>query len=140
MSTPNHSTVKWSEIILLTFVYALFIPLVTAPIGFVISAIKVYRFKKLAESSNEALDQDVILIATHHEWLVRTFIFMFILAMASIGLAYYIVGIALSGVVVIWWIYRVIRGLTALVAYKTMPATICTEAICYGQAGSLKTT
>jgi uncharacterized membrane protein len=138
MSTPNHSTTKWSEIILLAFVYALFLPLVTAPIGFIISAIKVYRFKRLAERSNEALDQDVILIATHHEWLVRTLIFMIILAMASIGLAYYIVGVILSGVVVIWWIYRVIRGMTALVAYKSMPATICTQAICYGQTESVK--
>ena len=82
MSTPNYNTAKWSELIFLSFVYALYILAITAPLGFVISAFKVYRFKRLAEKGAGPLDHEVVLIATHYEWLVRTFIFMAILTMA----------------------------------------------------------
>jgi uncharacterized membrane protein len=133
MSIQSDNTVRWSEVIFLTFVYALYILAVTAPIGFVISAIKVYRFKRLAERSTTPPDEETILIATHYEWLVRTSIFMAVLVMASVGLAYYILGIVIAGIAVVWWFYRLIRGVVALVSYKTMPATICTQALCYGQ-------
>ena len=139
MSIPisNSTNVNWSEVTFLTFVYALYILAVTAPIGFVISALKVYRFKKTAEKSAVPLDQEALLIATHHEWLVRTFIFMAVLVMASVGLAYYIVGYAIAGIALIWWFYRLIRGATALISHKTMPATICTQSLCYGQTESV---
>ena len=83
------------------------------------------------------LDQEALLITTHHEWLVRTFIFMAVLVMASVGLAYYIVGYAIAGIALIWWFYRLIRGATALISHKTMPATICTQSLCYGQTESV---
>lgn len=137
MSKPSHKTEQRAEIIFLTFVYALYILALTAPLGFIISAFKVYRFKKSAESSTAPLPQDAVLIATHYEWLVRTFIFMVILTMAAAGLLYYIVGIVLAGLALIWWFYRLIRGAMALIAYKTMPATICTQALCYGQVESV---
>ena len=137
MPNSSNDSEKWSGIIFLSFTYALYIITVTAPIGFVISAIKVYRFKKFAEKSAEPPDQDVVLIATHYEWLVRTFIFMAVLTMAAVGLAYYIVGYAIAGLAVVWWFYRLIRGVMALMSYRTMPATICTQALCYGQAESV---
>jgi uncharacterized membrane protein len=139
MTMPNESTADatWPELTFLIFVYALYILAVTAPIGFVISAVKVYRFKKSAEKSAGPPQHEAVLIATHYEWLVRTFIFMGILTMASVGLAYYIVGIGLAGLAVAWWLYRLIRGATALVAHRSMPATICTHAVCYGQAESV---
>ena len=139
MSIPisNSSNVKWSEVTFLTFVYALYIMAVTAPVGFVISAFKVYRFKKTAVKSAGPLDQEALLIATHHEWLVRTFIFMAVLVMASVGLAYYIVGYAIAGIALVWWFYRLIRGAMALISHKTMPATICTQDLCYGQTESV---
>jgi len=133
MSTLTYNSVKWSEVMLLSLVYALYIVVVTAPIGFVVSAVKVYRFKRMAERSAEPPSQEVVLIATHYEWLVRTFIFMAVLTMAAVGLAYYIVGYAIAGLAVVWWFYRLVRGVIALMAYRTMPATICTQALCYGQ-------
>jgi uncharacterized membrane protein len=137
MSTATYNSVKWSEVMLLSFIYALYIVVVTAPIGFVVSAIKVYRFKRMAEHSAEPPDEEVVLIATHYEWLVRTFIFMAVLAMAAVGLAYYIVGYAIAGLAVVWWFYRLVRGVMALMTYRTMPATICTQALCYGRAESV---
>jgi uncharacterized membrane protein len=118
-------------------VYALYIMAITAPIGAAISAFKVYRFKRLAEKSAGSLDQEVVLIATHYEWLVRTFIFMALMMMAAVGLAYYIVGYIIAGLAVVWWFYRLLRGAMALIAHRIMPATICTQALCYGQVESV---
>ena len=140
MSTQSDNAVRWSEVIFLTFVYALYIFGVTAPIGFIISAVKVYRFKRTAERSTAPLDQDAILIATHHEWLVRTFIFMAVLIMATVGLAYYILGFVIRGIAVAWWFYRLIRGVVALISYNSMPATICTQAACYGRVEAAQAT
>jgi len=137
MSTSRDNAVKWSEVTILTLAYALFILAFTAPIGFAISAFKVYRFKKMAGRNTGPLDKEAVLIATHHEWLVRTFIFMAVLVMASVGLAYYIVGYIIAGLALVWWFYRVIRGATALIAHKSMPATICTQDLCYGQTESV---
>ena len=132
MSTPSDNTVKWSEVTFLTLVYALYILAITVPIGFAISAFKVYRFKQMAEKNPGLLDQEAVLIATHYEWLVRTFIFMAVLTMASVGLAYYIVGYIIAVIALVWWFYRLIRGAAALISHKTMPATICTQDLCYG--------
>lgn len=133
MSTRIDNTAKWPDIIFLSFVYALYMIVLTAPIGFVISAIKVYRFKRMAETSSRSMDHEAVLIATHYEWLVRTFIATVVMTMAAIGLAYYIAGFVIGGVAVAWWFYRIIRGAMALIFHHMMSATICTQALCYGQ-------
>lgn len=133
MHTQTYNARDWSEVVLLTFVYALYILFITAPIGLIISAYKVYRFKQLAEQSTVPLDQEAVLVATHHEWLVRTFIFALVMAMAALGTLYYAFGFVIAGIAVAWWFYRLIRGATALVAHRHMPATICSKAQCYGQ-------
>ena len=136
-ATMTTKSATWRELTFLSLVYALYILAVTAPIGFIISAIKVYLFKKASEKDPTALDQETVLIATHYEWLVRTFIFMGILIMASVGLAYYILGIVIAGLSLVWWFYRIIRGAVALISHKAMPATICTQSLCYGQTESV---
>ena len=137
MSTPNSATSKWPELTFLVIVYALYILAVTAPLGFIISAYKVYRFKRLTEKRTETPTHEALLIATHYEWLVRTFIFMGVLIMAAVGLAYYIVGYIVAGIALVWWFYRLIRGAAALITHRSMPATICTQSLCYGQAESV---
>jgi len=132
MVTTTYPGVKWSEVILLSFVYALFLAVVTAPLGFIISAVKVYIFKRDVEKGAASPDEETLLVATHYEWLVRTFIFMVVLVMATVGLLYYIWGFVIGGVAVVWWFYRLIRGIVALMAYRSMPATICTHEFCYG--------
>ena len=133
MNTQTYTVREWSEVVLLIFVYALYILVITAPVGFAISAYKVYRFKRLAERSTAPVDEDVLLVATHHEWLVRTFIIALVLAMAALGNLYYGVGFVVGALTVVWWFYRLIRGAVALISHRDMPATICTKAQCYGQ-------
>jgi uncharacterized membrane protein len=136
MSKISHTNEDWFAVIVLTLVYALYFMAFTAPIGFAISALKVYQFKRLAGTDDKPLDQEVLLVATHYEWLVRTFIVMTVMAMAAAGLAYYMVGFIIGGFAVAWWLYRLIRGAMALMAHRLMPAIICTKTICYGQIES----
>ena len=133
MHTQSYNARDWSEVVLLSFVYALYILFVTAPIGLIISTYKVYRFKQSAEQSTAPLDQEAVLVATHHEWLVRTFIVALVMAMAALGTLYYLFGFVIAGIAAAWWFYRLIRGAAALVAHRDMPATICSKAQCYGQ-------
>ena len=133
MDTKLHATIEWSEVVLLSFVYALYALVVTAPIGFLISALKVYQFKRVAERGNEAISPESVLIATHHEWLVRTFIVMLFLSMAALGTMYYLFGFVIAAAAVGWWFYRLIRGGSALVGHHEMPAAICTKAQCFGE-------
>ncbi len=133
MDTKLHETIEWSEIVLLTFVYTLYILVVTAPIGFVVSALKVYQFKRVAEQGADAISHETVLIATHHEWLVRTFIGMLFMSMVALGTMFYVFGFVIAAAAVSWWFYRLIRGGSALVAHREMPAAICTKAQCFGQ-------
>ena len=132
MNTQARQTIEWSEVVFLTFVYALYLLFVTAPIGAVISGLKVYRFKRLAEQG-EPLSHEQVLIATHHEWLVRSFIAMVVLLMVALGTLVYMFGYAVFWGAVIWWFYRLVRGMGALATHKEMPAQICTRAQCYGE-------
>ena len=138
MNTQTYTVRDWSELVLLIFVYALYVLVIASPIGFAISAYKVYRFKRLAERSSTPMDQEALLIATHHEWLVRTFIIALVLTMAALGNLYYGVGFVVGALTAVWWFYRLIRGAVALVAHRDMPATICTKAQCYGQVAPVR--
>jgi len=133
MNTKLQETVEWPEIVLLTFVYALYILVITAPVGFLISGLKVLQFKRIAEQDSSAISKETVLIATHHEWLVRTFIGMLFLSMAALGLLYYMFGFVIGAAAIVWWFYRVIRGGSTLIAHREMPAAICTKAKCFGQ-------
>lgn len=133
MNSKLYDSIEWSEVVFLSFVYALYILVITAPLGFIISGFKVYRFKKAVEQSSEMPSQEMLLIATHHEWLVRTFIGMLFLSMAALGTIYYLFGFVIAAVALVWWFYRLVRGAASLVAHREMPATICTKAQCYGE-------
>lgn len=137
MNAETYQNTNWSEVVFLALVYTLYIILITAPIGFVISALKVYLFKSHAEHADVEPNHEMVLIATHHEWLVRTFIGMLFMSMAALGLSYYLVGFIVAFFAVGWWLYRLIKGIVALVAHREMPAPICTKAQCYGQVAGV---
>ncbi len=137
MNSQGQDSVEWFEVVFLTFIYVLYLLFVTAPIGAIISGIKVYRFKKLAEQEGATPSHEQVLAATHHEWLVRSFIVMVILMMVALGTLAYMVGYAVFWGAVIWWFYRLFRGIGALISHKEMPAQICTRAQCYGQVNPI---
>lgn len=109
-----------SEVTLLWFSYILYILFFTAPIGFAISFYKAHKFKQLMKD-NDNVSEDIKLLETHHEWLSQTFIFTFFLAMAALGTIFYIAGYFIALAAIIWWIYRLGRGVVLYIEHKNMP-------------------
>lgn len=126
-------TSDWMEVITLSFVYALYLLIATSPLGLLISLYKLYHFKHAVEKGGEQPSPEEVLIATHHEWLIRTFFMMFIFVGISVGSLYYGIGYIILTAAVIWWYYRVIRGIGALISHHEMTAPICTKIQCYNQ-------
>ncbi|HLQ84524.1 MAG TPA: hypothetical protein VK110_00080 [Salinisphaeraceae bacterium] len=61
------------------------------------------------------------IIASHHRWLLRTFWYSLLWAVICIPLAFVFIGFIGFGIVAIWFIYRLVRGVLALVDNKAMP-------------------
>ena len=78
-----------SETAMLWLSYFLFILLITAPIGALISAFKSRQYKQLTRHGSDRDASEYAFLASHHRWLVHTFISTAILAMMALGTIYY---------------------------------------------------
>ena len=58
---------------------------------------------------------------SHHRWMIRTFWWGVLWAAAGLFLFFALLGYAVLIVVSIWWVYRLIRGVLALVDEEAMP-------------------
>lgn len=61
------------------------------------------------------------LIASHHRWMLRTFWFVLLWAAICIPLMFVFIGFVGGAIVTIWFIYRLVRGILALVDSNPMP-------------------
>lgn len=107
-------------IVLLT--YGLHILLVPAALGALVNALKIREFRSIAadDGSGPASGATTFLMS-HHQWLLRTFLIsLFFMAMGA-GLLYYGVGYILLIGALLWWIYRMLRGLVRYAENKPMP-------------------
>ena len=101
--------------------YGLHILLIPAVAGALINALKIREYRKLAPDDEQPLPEAVAFLMTHHQWLLRTFLFsLLFLAMGS-GTLYYGVGYLLVTGAVLWWAYRMLRGLMRYAGNKPMP-------------------
>lgn len=105
-------------IVLLT--YGLHLLLLPAAMGALINAVKIHQYDR----GTDAVERHrgaTTLLATHHQWLLRTFLIsLFFLAM-GFGTLYYGVGYALLLGAALWWMYRMLRGLVRYAENKPMP-------------------
>ena len=110
----SSSAVLWTTYLL----YLLFAP---ALVGFGINYFAYKAQVKLPKQfpvSNE--NKEIIL--SHHQWLMRTFVFVSTFIMIGFGSMYYGVGYVIAIAAVIWWFYRVIKGMVAFANHRRMPA------------------
>jgi len=66
-------------------------------------------------------DEATPVLSTHHRWMIRTFWWGIFWCVIATILAIVLVGFLIYGLVVIWWIYRHVRGLLALAENKPLP-------------------
>ena len=106
---------------ILWFVYFLYFLIVPAIIGLVINLIKTKQYRQIAVNGNRQDTQTLNMLQSHHQWLMRTFIVVVILTMVSIGTVYYGFGYFVAAGAIIWWFYRIVRGMLALTYHKNLP-------------------
>ena len=109
-----------SEVVLWTtyFLYLLFAP---ALLGFGISYFA-SKSQEKAPKQFPAWNENKEIILSHHQWLMRTFIFVSTFIMIGFGTMYYGVGYVVAIAAVVWWFYRVIKGMVAFANHRRMPA------------------
>lgn len=107
---------------LLWFTYWMYILLFPALIGFVVNYFKSKQFKSIYLQEKNRRHKDAVgLIASHHQWLIRSFTTFVVLTMISIGTIYVGVGYVVAVAAVIWWVISLARGMYALTMRKPMP-------------------
>lgn len=101
--------------------YLLYALLITAPVGILLSVIKSLQYRRLLKQG-ERDSAEVELLLNHYTWLNRTALVTAVLVMTGVGTAYYFFGYLFGIAAVMWWLYRIGRGVVALIEYKAPPA------------------
>lgn len=102
---------------LLWLAYGLYVIGVLMPLGVIVNLIELWRYRRATGIKREG----VLIAESHHRWMLTTALTIFIAAPISMGTFYYGVGAVVAIAAVVWWIYRVVRGMLAL-SRHTMPA------------------
>ena len=107
-----------AELWIAYWMYFLFIP---ASIGLAINYIKANQYANLSKIASSEEKVMLFNLKNHHDWLMRTFIVVAFLFMISIGTLYVGVGYFVAAAAIIWWFYRIIRGMIALSVNEQIP-------------------
>ncbi|MCG6970927.1 MAG: hypothetical protein LJE85_14260 [Gammaproteobacteria bacterium] len=102
-------------------VYCLYLFTLPAIIGIAINWMEIRKTEQIKGNPGSVADPATEILDSHHRWLMRTFIFCMVFSLAAIGTSYYGVGYFLAVLTVVWWFYRVIKGMVMLSANKPMP-------------------
>lgn len=66
-------------------------------------------------------DTQSVFIREHHRWLLRTFWWGLFWWLVCAALTVIFIGLIGYGILAIWWIYRIVRGLLAFSERKPLP-------------------
>lgn len=110
-----------SETLILWFTYLLYLSFAPALLGLGINYFASRQHDKTPRKFPVWNEQREI-IFSHHQWLMRTFIFVSTFVMIGLGTAYLGVGYVVAGGAILWWFYRVIKGMVAFATHRRMPA------------------
>lgn len=114
MERNTHTKLLW-------LTYIMHILIVFAPIALIINFLKVREYKRLLTQSDHQQAEALEFAYSHHHWLMVSFISTLIFGMIGVGTAYFAVGFVIGAVVLLWWAYRMARGVIMLVEGKTLP-------------------
>lgn len=114
-------TVDTKQTVVLWGVYLSYLLMLPAFIGLIVSHFKSNQFKDCLDAGISGKENRVSLLASHHCWCIRTFVFSLLLTMVGIGSMYAGVGFFVAIFASIWWFHRTIRGMIALAGNKAMP-------------------
>lgn len=122
-----HSFVE-PQTLTLWLTYWMYALLIFAPVALVINFVKVRHYRKFCINGHLDFVENGVpagIFASHHDWLVRSFVILVFASMAAAGTFYYGFGILVAVVVVPYWFYRLGKGMVSLAAHKPMPGFYC---------------
>lgn len=102
---------------LLWLAYGLYVVGVLMPLGVALNLVEIWRYRRATGVKREGM----LIAESHHRWLLTTALVTLLAVPVSMGTFYYGVGAVIAIVAVVWWIYRVVRGMLAL-SRHTVPA------------------
>ncbi len=118
MSADQYSN---SQKLILWIAYILQILVLPAVFGAAINALKLRQYRRSPVVEDAEHQGESVLFVSHHQWLLRTFlVFMFLIAVA-VGTLYYGVGYVVGFGAILWWLYRMARGIIGYAENKPMP-------------------
>lgn len=98
--------------------YLLYGALLTAPIGIILSLYKTFQYRHLLDKGEREDERDLDTMLSHYEWLNQTALVTVLLAMMAIGTLYYFAGYLFALAALLWWVYRMGRGMVALLHFR----------------------
>lgn len=107
--------------LMLWVIYCLYLLTLPSIIGAFISWLEVRKTEKQLAEHNTPMDEASQIIDSHHHWLIRTFVICLVLSMCAIGTTYYGVGYVVGLATILWWYFRVIKGMVRLYENRPMP-------------------
>ncbi len=124
MRTPA-AVLEKSEKVVLAITYLLYALVITAPIGLAINALRVRHFRNRLSGVSAQDRADSARTATeHHLWLMRTLGVMVIMLMISVGTAYTYFGVIIFAGTMVWFTYRIGKGIMALAEGRHLPTAM----------------
>lgn len=118
-NTPSSSSK--SETLVLWFTYLLYLLFAPALVGLGINYFA-SRFHDKTPRQFPVWNEQREIIFSHHQWLMRTFVFVSTFVMIGLGTAYLAIGYVIAAAAIVWWFYRVIKGMLAFANHQRMPA------------------
>jgi uncharacterized membrane protein len=106
---------------LVWIVYVLHILVFPAALGALINALKLREYGKSPSTEDTQVGDSTKFFVSHHQWLLRTFLVSLFFLAIGLGTLYYGVGYIVGIGAVIWWIYRMVRGIIGYAEKKPMP-------------------
>lgn len=104
--------------------YVLHMLIITAPIAALINALYIRESKRHWCEPGAQQNEALLYVTSHHQWMLTTFIAVLLMMMVTVGTIAYGFGALVAVAAMIWWLYRVIKGVAELVRHRALPLAV----------------
>jgi len=104
--------------------YLLHLLIVTAPIAALINALCIREYKRQWCKPGAQQNDALLYVTSHHQWMLTTFIVVFLMVMVTIGTIGYGFGVLVAVAAIGWWLYRVVKGIAELIQHRALPLAV----------------
>lgn len=115
---------RFSSLSSVWLAYALHMFIITAPIAALINALCIREYKRHWCEPGARQSDQLLYVTSHHQWMLTTFIGVFFMGMVTIGTLGSGFGVLVAVAAVIWWLYRLVKGVAELMQQRAVPLAV----------------